>query len=589
MPLLIYGAAVPFDEDISLDRFVEMVDDESWKEFMPNGVTKEIFADFSKYYDRDVFVSAGKEIRKLAASADELTPTQRVTAITKIFRYFKNPDKETVLTPWRVVNMHMSATVGGWCFYDESFNEELEEPHFVDQGIITANTFCKHNAQILEINSKSGLYPLYVAYSIYRTKLGSRIEGEEKLDELYMLWNQAISESVYVVCKTPMAKFITQRTLLGYRKAPYNAHYFDDLINMLKNKPEQFKKRMLKGSYWKKEVKEMKFDAVVGNPPYQEMDTENGRGASSIFPLFVAGAKSIAPEYISMVIPARWYAGGKNLDEFRDEMLNDNCISSLFDFESSKDCFTTADIAGGICFFLWDADKKTQDCQIANYVNGEINTSTRPLNEYPVFIRSNHAISILRKVLASANEFLGENVLSQKPFGFRTYERGGKRSATNTVRLITSDGIGYVSRDRVTKNAEYIDKYKVIVGRFVPSNGEVDVKPGDGYRVTTTPRILCANEICTETYIVVGIFDTLEEAQNYISYFCSKFFRFMLRLSVSSLNISREIFRFVPSVSLDQSWCDEDLYKLYELSGEEIAYIEKMMKPMNANLPDSIE
>ena len=126
MPLMIYGANVPFDEDISIERFVEMVDEESWKEFMPNGVTKTIFKDFLKYYDRDVFISAGKEIRKLAASADELTPTERVKAVSRIFRYFKNPDKETVLTPWRVVNMHMSDCMGGWCFYGEDFETILE-------------------------------------------------------------------------------------------------------------------------------------------------------------------------------------------------------------------------------------------------------------------------------------------------------------------------------------------------------------------------------------------------------------------------------------------------------------------------------
>jgi len=578
MPLLIYGANIPFEEDISIERFVEMVDEESWKEFMPNGVTKEIFSDFLKYYDKDVFISAGKEIRKLAASADELIPTERVKAVSRIFRYFKNPDKETVLTPWRVVNMHMSDCMGGWCFYSEDFETLLEEPRFVDHGQVTNDTFANPNAHILEINSKSGLYPLYVTYSIYKAKLGDRVESETDISELNRLWREAVSENVYVVCKTPMAKSITRRTLLGYQKSAYNAHYFDDLINMLKNKPEQFKKRILKGSYWKKAVKEMKFDAIVGNPPYQEMDTENGRGASSIFPLFVNSAKNICPNYISMIMPARWYAGGKNLDEFRDEMLNDNHIVSLCDFESSKDCFTSADIAGGICYFLWNSKKEQEGCDITNFAGQETTTARRNLNEYPVFIRSNKAISILRKVLSQTNEFLGENVLSQKPFGFRTYERGFKKSDINTVRLITSDGVGYVSRESITKNQDLIDKFKVIIGRFVPSNGEVDVKPGEGYRVTTAPRILLNNEICTETYIVIGYFDTLEEAENFISYFKCKFMRFMLRLSISSVNISKEIFRFVPKVDFNKSWNDNMLYETYGLNNDEISYVESMIK-----------
>ncbi|MBR3876427.1 MAG: DEAD/DEAH box helicase family protein, partial [Clostridia bacterium] len=216
MPLLIYGANVALTEDISVERFVTMVDDTSWEEFMPNGVTKDIFADFLKYYDRDVFISAGKEIRKLAASADVLTPTERVMAVVKIFDYFKNPDKETVLTPWRVVNMHMSDCLGGWCFYDEKFENKLDEPRFVDRGQVTKDTFANPNAQILEINSKSGLYPLYVAYSIYRAKLGEKSESDYSVEELNNIWNSVVRDNVFVICKTPMAKSITTRTLLGY-------------------------------------------------------------------------------------------------------------------------------------------------------------------------------------------------------------------------------------------------------------------------------------------------------------------------------------------------------------------------------------
>jgi hypothetical protein len=244
MPLLIYGADVPLDEDIDIEHFVDMVDETSWKEFMPNGVTKALFHNFLKYYDRDVFISAGKEIRKLAASADQLTPTQRVAAVARIFRYFKNPDKETVLTPWRVVNMHMSDIMGGWCFYDEAFEHELEEPRFVDRGKVTADVLNNAKAQVLEINSKSGLYPLYVSYSIYRAKLEGTGESEWTLEELLQFWNDTIRENVFVVCKTPMAKCITQRTLAGYTGAFINAHYFNDLVNMLRNKPEQFRKKI---------------------------------------------------------------------------------------------------------------------------------------------------------------------------------------------------------------------------------------------------------------------------------------------------------------------------------------------------------
>lgn len=195
---MIYGADVPIEEDIDIDRFVDLVDDESWKEFMPQGVTKKIFADFTKYYDRDVFIAAGKRIRKLAAAADKETPTRRVIMIAEIFRHFKNPDKETVLTPWRVVNMHMSDTIGGWCFFNEKFEDDtqeekhrLEEPRFVDKGEVTATVFGE-SAHILEINSKTGLYPLYVAYSSYKQKMEGMSDDDWEPRECQEFWEDTI-------------------------------------------------------------------------------------------------------------------------------------------------------------------------------------------------------------------------------------------------------------------------------------------------------------------------------------------------------------------------------------------------------------
>ena len=272
MPLMIYGADVPIDEDIDIDDFVKIVDDESWKEFMPTGVTKDLFKEFTKYYDRDIFIAAGKRIRRLAAAADKETPTRRVIQIAEIFRHFKNPDKETVLTPWRVVNMHMAETIGGWCFFNEKFeddtNEEkhrLDEPRFVDNGI-TQELFGEH-AHILEINSKTGLYPLYLTYSFYKQRIEGMSDDDWEPEECQHFWKEALNDNVYVICKTPMAKSITKRTLCGYNKTiVINAHCFDDLVNMLKNKSEQFKRKIFQGNYWKKDEKIMKFDAVVGNP-----------------------------------------------------------------------------------------------------------------------------------------------------------------------------------------------------------------------------------------------------------------------------------------------------------------------------------
>lgn len=271
IPLLIYGAEVPLDQDITVDNFVDLIkDDASWNEFMPTGVTKSVFKKFARYYEQDVFVAAGRQIRKMAQAADELAPTERVQKIAQIFGQFKNPDKETVLTPWRVVNMHMSECLGGYNFLNEDFTDTLDDPVFVDRGKVTEDTLCNPNAHILEINSKTGLYPLYVTYSIFRSKIDKIPLNEQTADTVWDLWTQTVAENIFVICKTPMAKAITKRTLLGYKSGKVNAHSFKDLVNQLKNKPEQFKEKITRGSYWDRKESVMKFDAVVGNPPYQE-------------------------------------------------------------------------------------------------------------------------------------------------------------------------------------------------------------------------------------------------------------------------------------------------------------------------------
>lgn len=265
MPLLIYGADVPYDEEITLDKFIEKVDKSSWEEFMPDGVTKEIFKQFKKYYDEDVFIASGRKIRNVAREADTLEPTERVKKIASLFSNFKNPDKETVLTPWRAVNLHMANALGGYNFWDDKYENELNEPRYVNQGKVTDETLNNTSSKILEINSKTGLYPLYVTYSIYRAKCNKYHEEELSIDIKRRLWNETLENNVYVICKTPMAKQITKRTLAGYSDAKINAHYFDDLVNQMKCKQKDFIDKILRSSYWKKgDIGKMKFDAVVG-------------------------------------------------------------------------------------------------------------------------------------------------------------------------------------------------------------------------------------------------------------------------------------------------------------------------------------
>ncbi|MBP5465889.1 MAG: Eco57I restriction-modification methylase domain-containing protein, partial [Treponema sp.] len=328
MPLLMYGADLQKNRDgtedpITLDNFTDLVDDLSWSEFMPQGVTKEVFAQFKKYYDADVFRESGIKIRDMTKAADRLSIEERIERISTIFNSFRNPDKETVLTPWRVVNMHLGESLGGWVFYDKDFKETIAEPVFVEQSGVTAELY-KKNTHILEINSKSGLYALYCAYSVYRTRskleLGPKPTRQMEID----LWKRVLAENIFLICKTPMAKKIAQRTLAGFSGANVNAHYFEDLVNQLKNKPENFIGKVGKTNYWKKEGNgNMKFDAIVGNPPYQVMATGDANGSDPIYHLFVDVACSLG-EKVTFIHPARFlFNAGKTPKDWNEKMLND--------------------------------------------------------------------------------------------------------------------------------------------------------------------------------------------------------------------------------------------------------------------------
>lgn len=594
MPLLIYGADVNDDEEqINIENFTELIDEKSWDEFMPKGVTKQVFESFKKYYESDVFRAAGKRIRAMARAADNLTVEERIARITTIFSTFRNPDKETVLTPWRVVNMHLGDCLGGYVFFDETMEKPQEKPRFVNHQEVTENVFSE-DSKILEINSKSGLYPLYMAYGIYKNNLKRKYPKEKStpnIEAQLKIWDKVIAENIFVLCKTPMAKSITKRTLIGFRDAKVNTRYFEDLVNQISNKQQNFLEKIKQGkTYWKSNNNDnMKFNAIVGNPPYQEMDGGTDRGAVPVYQKFVFISKKLLPEYISMIMPARWYAGGRGLDDFRKDMLSDKRMSVLVDFETSKNLFPTVDIAGGLCYFLWSSSH-SDSCVVINTNVETDNTMSRDLDDFDVFIRSNAAISIVKKVKNLSTAFLNDLVLPINPFGFRTYYRGREVKLKDDIKVLTSAGWGYVSRKDVGKNVDLINKYKVLVGRFVPSNGELNLKPGDKYRVITNPQLLQPKEIHSETYINVAVFSNKVDAENYIKYLHSKFARFLLRQSITSVNVTKECFSFVPSLNFtptsDIDWTesitniDKQLYKKYGFKKEEIGFIENMIKPM---------
>lgn len=419
IPLLMYGGADAGDpkDELTVDNFTRKIKDESWTEFMPKGISKEDFNKIRKCFNATRFEEAGKKYRALTREADFMHIDERIRQITEIFSYFRNPDKETVLTPWRVVNMHMSDTIGGWCWYDESFDEKtgvLDTPRYVDQGHVTRQLFDNVDlagevqTKILEINSKTGLYPLYVTYSLFRRRLDEYIKAEcieretLSVEEEHVVWDDIVENNMYVICNTPMAKGITHRTLFGFRQVDQKANIKNvQLVERASKDQEGLVKELKSVSFWKgnSSKQEMKFNAVVGNPPYQIMDGGAKASASPVYHLFVETAIKIRSNYLSMIMPARWYSGGKGLDSFRNTIMKSNKIKKLFDYFDPNDIFPGIDISGGVCYFLYD-NSFNGLCEVNNFRNGIKTSLIRPLleNGETTFVRFNEATKIMQKI-----------------------------------------------------------------------------------------------------------------------------------------------------------------------------------------------
>lgn len=447
IPLLVYGAEINDEagEEITIDNFAseEIVDQASWEEFMPKGFTKETFNILKDCFDRSIFTGAAKRIRQMVKEADNLNTEDRIAKIATIFSYFHNPDKETVLTPWRVVNMHMSDTIGGWCFWDEDFVAPYTEENKYGENInaarpvgvtvddnnqlhftneVTMDIFGDYNARILEINSKTGLYPLYMAYSLFKgakepnyrnVKLTGERGTSQNAEQYYRqagndleIWKDVLQDNIFVVCRTKMAVSITKRTLAGFRKdirmnircyehdVPvtdlvsagvlkaadehvtkegktyfYNDHESleCDMINVLRAKPELFQNDIVRGKdFWhvynsipkseNEDINNMKFKAIVGNPPYQ-IEGESTR-KTPIYNLFYDTAFELSP-LVTFITPGRFlFKAGQTPMEWMEKMLSDTHFKVVDYFQKSSDVFPTVDIKGGVAIGLRNANKE---------------------------------------------------------------------------------------------------------------------------------------------------------------------------------------------------------------------------------------
>lgn len=337
-------------------------------------------------------------------------------------------------------------------------------------------------------------------------------------------------------------------------------------------------------------LEKMKFNAIVGNPPYQEMTGVETSQSIPLYDKFTILAKKLSPSYFSLIMPSRWYAGGIGLEQFRDEMLNDTHLQVLFDYQSASDCFSNVNIGGGLCYFLWNK-KHNAECEVHNIHRFENNVTHRYLNEFPILVKYNNAIGILHKVKTDEVNNLGSIVSPISPFAIPTTLRGKKDySSVECIKLYSSRDVTYISPSQITKGMELIDKYKVLLSQLIPGRAGEVASDGTHPVFATTTKVIGRNEVCTHSYIVIGAFDAKETADNLLTYLKTKFLRLLVYTTLSSIHLTKKSFRFVPlqdfTSGSDIDWSksipeiDQQLYAKYNLSSDEIAFIEKMIKPM---------
>lgn len=366
--------------------------------------------------------------------------------------------------------------------------------------------------------------------------------------------------------KTLKCSFCGVSAVSGYVNSLQSEQYAYEFIHHKKEDLMAF----LQDLFFKGD-RNMHFDVIVGNPPYQLSDGGAGASALPIYNFFVENAISLNPRYLSMIIPSRWFAGGKGLDKFREEMLSDRRIKLLVDYPASSECFPNFNIAGGVCYFLWDS-KYSGDCLVKNVSKGKISSELfRRLDEFPILVRNNRAISIIEKTLSKQLKSLSEIVFPRNYFSIpTTIEK--KNPQSGSVRCLTSKGDIYISKDAITDKNTVLGKYKVI-STYAMSGGNKPKSNGK-YQVLSSVLILEPNEICSETYLVLGTFDNIYEAQNFRSYVLTKSFRFLLLQALTSIHITKDSFLFVPEMDLSNSWSDEKLFSFFCFNDSEKALIE---------------
>lgn len=488
------------------------------------------------------------------------------------------------------------------CLANLSNDEVFTPPEIVNQMLdrLPPELWRNPNAKFLDPVCKSGVFLREIAKRL--------IEGlKEEIPDLENRLNHIFTEQLYGIAITDLTALLSRRSLYCSKKANGNYSICTAFENEEGNifKPEsehswalgkctecgasqEVYDRLTMETYayafihqkarQQLGLEKMKFDVIIGNPPYQlNVGVENKNFAISIYHKFVQQAKKLNPNYLIMITPSRWFAGGRGLDEFRDEMLNDRRIKEIHDFPNATDCFPGVEIKGGVNYFLWQKDYQG-DCLIRTYMNNHISSEMkRPLKENgsDVFIKMNEMIPIFHKVKKHNEKSFASLVSVQTPFGLLSSFKNYKKSPFNgAVEVYLNGGKGYIYQSQVTKNIDLLNKYKVYITKSYGA-GE-----GFPHQILNKPFVGEPNTCCTQTYLSIGGLSSREECLNVISYIKTKFFRFMVLMKKNTQDAMRGVYEFVPIQDFSKSWTDEELYQKYGLNEEEIAFIEKMIRPM---------
>lgn len=466
--------------------------------------------------------------------------------------------------------------------------------------LVPQELFKDPNAKFFDPAAKTGIFLREIARRL--------IEGlKEEIPDLQTRLDHIFQNQIYGIAITELTALMSRRSLYcsKYANGPYSVATFDEPEGNIKferiehdwdsrgrctfcgaskeqyDRGEDLESHAYEFIHVKnlKELENMKFDLIVSNPPYHLETKGAGRQSKPIYHLFVEQAKKLRPRYLTMIIPSRWFAGGMGLDTFREDMMNDKHIRVLVYYLNGKDCFPLSSV-GGVNYFLWDRDNPGQ-CKFTDIIQGRENTMIRDLNTHPVLVRFNEGISILNKINFE-NDFQSIQGLisSLMPFGLGTDYRGRKEKKLGDYTLHASTGISYVSPEEVPRGQEYINCYNILISKTSAEHAGEPSSQGDFKVLTSSMKVIGPGEICTHSYFVIGQFEKLKNAENLLSYLNTKFVRFLLLLSISSINLSKLVFTFVPFQDFSKPWTDKELYEKYNLEEHEIAFIESMIKPI---------